>query len=161
MIPIIKGDILESNKDIIIQQVNCQGVMGKGLALQILNKYPEVKEEYVKYVSEHLKTNHRVMLLGKVNYVQTHDGIIVANIFGQDDYRKSYHDDGVVYTSESTLLVGICTVIKYANEHNLSVAIPVNIGCGLAGGDWNSVYSKIEKVVELTNVDVTLYEKVN
>ena len=48
-IPIIEGNILDYDKDIIVQQVNCQGVMGGGLAKQILMKYPEVPKEYKKY----------------------------------------------------------------------------------------------------------------
>ena len=41
-IPVIRGDILRSDTDIIVQQVNCQGVMGAGLAKQIASQYPEV-----------------------------------------------------------------------------------------------------------------------
>ena len=41
------NNILESfNIDILCHQVNCQGVMGAGLAKQIRSKYPEVYEQY-------------------------------------------------------------------------------------------------------------------
>ncbi|WP_370956757.1 hypothetical protein AB3239_10910 [Bacillus subtilis] len=46
MIKIVKGNILDASEDIIVQQVNCKGVMGAGLAKAILNKYPNVKKEY-------------------------------------------------------------------------------------------------------------------
>lgn len=39
--PVIRGDILQSDADIIVQQVNCRGVMGAGLAKQIASQYPE------------------------------------------------------------------------------------------------------------------------
>ena len=39
--PAIRGDILQSDADIIVQQVNCRGVMGAGLAKQIASQYPE------------------------------------------------------------------------------------------------------------------------
>lgn len=51
MIKIVKGDILQASEDIIGHQVNCQGVMGAGLAKQIRNKYPHVYDEYRKLCS--------------------------------------------------------------------------------------------------------------
>jgi len=46
MIKEIKGDLLTVNADINVQQVNCKGKMGSGLAKQIRSKYPFVYEEY-------------------------------------------------------------------------------------------------------------------
>lgn len=54
-IKIIEGNILDCDKDIIVQQVNCQGVMGGGLAKQILMRYPEVPKEYKKYWAKRKK----------------------------------------------------------------------------------------------------------
>ncbi|WP_411668007.1 hypothetical protein [Bacillus subtilis] len=39
MIKIIQGDLLEAKENIIAHQVNCKGVMGSGIALQIKKKY--------------------------------------------------------------------------------------------------------------------------
>lgn len=36
----IKGNLLESDCDIICHQTNTLGIMGGGIALQIKNKYP-------------------------------------------------------------------------------------------------------------------------
>lgn len=38
MVKYIKGDILNVTEGIIVQQVNCKGVMGAGLAKQIRDK---------------------------------------------------------------------------------------------------------------------------
>ena len=38
----IYGDIFLSNADAILHQVNCQGVMGSGVAKQVREKYPIV-----------------------------------------------------------------------------------------------------------------------
>ena len=45
-------DIFDSGADIICHQVNCQGVMGSGLAKQIRERYPIVYEEYKKWCDE-------------------------------------------------------------------------------------------------------------
>lgn len=44
---------------------------------------------------------------------------------------------------------------KWAENNNLSIAIPYGIGCGIANGDWNKVYKIIEEV--FNDYDVTLY----
>ena len=46
MISYHEGDLLKSNCDVICHQVNLQGVMGGGLALQIARKFPQVEHEY-------------------------------------------------------------------------------------------------------------------
>ena len=45
-IPIINGDIFESDADAILHQVNCQGKMGSGVARQVKERYPFVYELY-------------------------------------------------------------------------------------------------------------------
>lgn len=46
MIKIREGNLFDSNADIIAHQVNCQGIMGSGVARQIKKKYPEVFNMY-------------------------------------------------------------------------------------------------------------------
>src|SRR5437660_8061005 len=42
----VKGDIFDSKAQVIVNTVNCQGVMGKGLALIFKQKYPEMFTVY-------------------------------------------------------------------------------------------------------------------
>ena len=46
MIIFRKGDIFKSECQTLVNTVNCVGVMGKGIALQFKNKYPEMFEDY-------------------------------------------------------------------------------------------------------------------
>ena len=46
MVRIIKGDLTQSSAKYICHQVNCQGVMGSGVAKQIRGKWPEVFDKY-------------------------------------------------------------------------------------------------------------------
>lgn len=156
-IKIIEGNILDYDKDIIVQQVNCHGVMGGGLAKQILMKYPEVPKEYKKYWTKWMKNAQKTsVMLGEVLYVDVYDGKIIANIFGQDNIRSGF-EDKTVYTKEWALLKGIEEVKNKAYELGLSVAIPTYIGCGMANGDWNEIKPKIEEIFEYSGVDVTFY----
>lgn len=157
MIPIIDGDITKSDKDIIVQQVNCKGRMGSGLAETIMKRYGNVRKEYIKYHEKRMKSlPSESDLLGEVNYVDVYDGKIIANIFGQIDIRKGPHDK-TVYTKEKALFKGITHVKEKAEELGFSVAIPTYIGCGLAGGDWTSVKEGIDKIFENSSVDVAYY----
>lgn len=158
-IKIIEGDILLSKRDIIVQQVNAKGYMGAGLALQIMKRYPNVKKEYKDFINKHLSkgfTNED--LLGKVNLVDTYDGTIIANVFGQLEVRKGVNDTNT-YTIPSKLLEGISIVKKIAEKLKLTVAIPTYIGCGLAGsdGDWEGIHAAIEEIFKDSIVDIQFY----
>lgn len=44
---ILIGDILKSTCSTLVNTVNCVGVMGKGIAKEFKEKYPEMFEDYV------------------------------------------------------------------------------------------------------------------
>jgi O-acetyl-ADP-ribose deacetylase (regulator of RNase III) len=149
MIKIVEGNILNAIEDVRCQQVNCQGVMGAGLALQVKNKYLEVYNEYIKTC----KQTSPQKLLGSVQYIECHDGYIFANLFGQLNYGK-----GQQYTLYSALKNCLEYVHDRAKKYEETVAIPYGIGCGLAGGDWEIVYKMIESI--FSDYEVTIYKLV-
>ena len=136
MIKIVDGDILQAKEDIIAHQVNAMGVMGSGLAKQIKEKYPEVFEQYRKFF-----INNKFTALGKCQIVKTDDNKYVANLFGQLKYGRDKQ-----YTDYKALEEALFSLKVSAKDHNKSVAIPFNLGCGLAGGSWPFVYNMIEEV---------------
>lgn len=46
MIEYVKGDILQANAEALVNTVNCVGVMGRGIALQFKNTYPDNFKQY-------------------------------------------------------------------------------------------------------------------
>lgn len=152
MIKIVEGNILNATEDIICQQVNCQGVMGAGLAKQIRNKYPEVYPSYKKFC-EGCKDNNKRTLLGEIQAINVSDGKVIANLFGQFSYGrdKQYTD----YKALKECLEGILKLASMFNDND-SIAIPYEIGCGLAGGSWGIVYKIIEDVFK--DYKVTIYK---
>src|SRR5690606_19932582 len=95
-------------------------------------------------------------LLGLVNYVDTYDGKIVANVFGQIEISKG-KEDKTVYTKPEALLKGIQDVKELAEKNGFSLAIPTYIGCGLAGGDWEEIKQGIDELFVDSTVDVSYY----
>lgn len=135
-IEVIHGDILTAKEDIIVHQVNCQGVMGAGLALAIKRKYPNVYDKY-KIACNTMQPED---LLGKIQLIKTHDNKMVCNLFGQLNYGRNK-----VQTDYEAITMCFDKIYRYAKLNNLTVAIPYNIGCGLAGGNWTRVLNIILK----------------
>ena len=135
---IIKANLLEQ-KGILVHQVNCQGVMGAGLAKQIRQLFPKAYNDYIIACKSNNTTHNTSNLLGKVYYSQVNNNQIIAHLFGQN-----YFGYKGVYTDYNALNKGFKNINSVAKKYNLPVYIPYKIGCGLAGGDWNKVQSIIK-----------------
>ena len=147
MLKIIKNDIFESDAAAILHQVNCQGVMGSGVAKQVREKYPSVYQSY-KRACNKLGPNG---VFGKIQIcaISPEKPGFIVNLFSQLNYGY----DGC-YTDYEKLH----ECLEKVNERfsGCTVAIPYRIGCQRGGGDWNVVLKIIEET--LTDCDVTLYQ---
>jgi O-acetyl-ADP-ribose deacetylase (regulator of RNase III)/uncharacterized protein YwgA len=47
-IRVVTGDMFESDAQTLVNTVNCEGVMGKGIALQFKQRFPDMYEDYVE-----------------------------------------------------------------------------------------------------------------
>lgn len=154
-----KGDLLDLDANIICHQVNCLGIMGGGIALQIKKKWPLVFEQYKEYCDKHIEAPEE--MLGKA-FMSPADGRWVANIFSQfgvgtDQQQTDYAsiEEGI-----KDLFTWICKS-RNALGNEISIGIPKNYGCGLGGGDWNIVESIFIKEMAYyaskCKIDLTLY----
>lgn len=107
---IIDGNIFDSNADAILHQVNCQGVMGSGVAKQVKERYPVVFQWYKRWCDEYreiAKTRTKHPLLGKIQivykedvpYEELKDKQAVVNLYAQDKFGY----DGNCYTDYDAL----------------------------------------------------------
>lgn len=83
MINIVKGNLLEAIEDIIGHQVNCQGVMGSGVAKLLRENYSNLYPSYKQFCNNY--NPHE--LLGKCHIVKTGPKH-TANLFGQLNYGR-------------------------------------------------------------------------
>ncbi|WP_051286974.1 hypothetical protein [Paenibacillus taiwanensis] len=97
------------------------------------------------------KHQNSSQLLGQCQIVHT-GSKVVANLFGQLNYGRQK----TVYTNYEDLKAALETLRDYAALNHLSVALPYNIGCGLANGDWNVVSHILSDV--FMEYEVTLYK---
>ena len=156
MVETIEGsDLLDVQKGIVCHQVNCVGVMGAGVALQIKSKWPKVFNAYLEECKE-LEADP-MKLLGHVQDVFIREGLIVANCYGQ-----VYPGNGLMtsYKAWDTILDKLKDLSNY---FSLDLHFPWMVGCGLAGGDWEVMRKKIEHAFSGKNVKVFIHKlgKVN
>ena len=153
MLKHVSGNILTPNLEdrgvIVCHQVNCMGVMGAGLALQVRTKHPEV---FGLYRDKCRQIAAGIGGLGDVQFcsVLADAGYIVANIFGQDGYGrdKQYTDYAALKKAFQNIAMAFPMYI---------IRIPYLMGCGLAGGDWNTVYGIVEETLVTAGVDVEIW----
>lgn len=144
-----KGDLLDSSAKIRCQQVNCQGVMGAGLAKQVKERYPEVFEQY-KALCDQFGSS----LMGHTQFVSCHDGTIMANLFAQETYGTS-----TVQTDIGALDDCLSKVADFSFRVGAIPAFPKFLGCGLAGGDWDAVYKLISGYFNFKGAGCMIVEK--
>lgn len=142
------GSLLECKERMIVQQVNCQGVMGRGLALDISNKYKTVFPIYKDHCNKYKPDE----LMGTVLFIEEGDKII-ANIFGQNYYGINSR-----FTNYNALIRGFTRILLRAKY---DIAIPYGIGCNLAGGDWDKLFSVLKVLAIDFPHNIIIYNKEN
>lgn len=133
----IPGDILDIKTGYIMQQVNCKNAYGRGISGQISAKYPKVLEDY-KY-SFTINTGEE--LFSTMRYIPVTPTLVVINSYSQFDYGNAART-GICYTDMDKLVTNIN--IAVGNVEPYQLYIPFRIGCGLAGGNWDKLYSIIK-----------------
>lgn len=151
-IKIENKSIFEAPKGaIILQQVNCQNAMGSGFAKAIYSRYPIVKQKYHDYC----EGKHPNSLLGTVLPVRTND-YMFYNLFGQLYYGRS-SETSKCYTNYDAVGHMLHKIaLKHEGDPSVKIAIPYNMCCGLAGGDWNIILKLIQTYLKY--LDVTIYK---
>lgn len=145
MIAYTKGNMFTSDADCLINTVNCEGYMGKGIAYQFKMRFPENNKEYIK------ACRNGSLTIGKVcSYVE--DGITIINFPTKDKWRES--------SKVEYIINGMDALIDEIPKLNVKkIAIPP-LGCGNGGLRWYEVKKIIEdKIVDLSEqYDFVIYE---
>ncbi len=147
------GNLLDATTDVIAHQVNCQSVMGSGVAKQIRDKWPRVYDSYVTYCYDYIACTHE--LLGECQLVQINDNQHVANLFGQNYYGR----DGKRYTSYDGIYDALVSLASQMKDNNMnSVAFPYHMSSDRGGADWSIISIMITAVFKGTDVTVEIWK---
>ena len=156
MIKHIKCDIFESGADIICHQVNCQGVMGSGVAKTVRERYPEVYNKYLDFCKHADGMPKRLLGMVQPCSISKNNNEfypIITNLFAQENFGYN----GKCYTDYGALRKCL-EAVEEASDKNTIVAFPYLMGCHRGGGDWNIVYKMIEEVFADSDCEVLICE---
>ena len=141
------GNILTENVEVIVNAVNCVGVMGRGLALQFKKAFPENFVAYAAACREGLVVPGRMFLFERsVDAKPRH----IVNF----PPKRHWRDNSLMEDIDSGL---VALRMEVESRQIQSIAIPP-LGCGLGGLCWENVRPKIETTfADMQNVSVILF----
>ena len=148
----LKKDITTVTSGLIVHSVNCQGVMGSGVAAALRRKWPQIFTEYSAICSDN-KSNSSA-ILGTVDFVKISETpfLCVANLFGQ----QYYGNDGATYANPVALLQGLTRAFVFASYINIPIH-SVKIGSVRGGLDWEKDVAPIFDQLESRYPLVPIY----
>jgi O-acetyl-ADP-ribose deacetylase (regulator of RNase III) len=147
MLTEINGNIFESKADVIAHGCNCKGAMGRGLALQMRERFPKMYLKYREFCRDGSFRPGSVWL-----YVAPDSGPIIANLATQDDWGTDAPKARPEWITES-----LTKCLTWMDGTYTTLAIP-RIGCSLGGLTWIAVKPIIEECCAMfRNITVTAY----
>lgn len=152
----IKGDLIKLAKegrfDLIGHGCNCFCTMGKGIAPQIKEAFPQA------YGADQDTLKGDITKLGNytygICYLNDIDYVTVFNIYSQYNYNRN--GERKPQLDYDALRLALRKINH--NYSGKSIGLPL-IGAGLAGGDWGEIRRMV--IEELKDMDLTIvyYEK--
>lgn len=147
MIHLVNGDMFESGADILVNTVNCVGVMGKGVALEFKKRYPALFSAYKRYCSaKHLFPG------GLFVWDCPEDGKTIVCLATKDHWRNP--------SEYEWIKKGLFLLKVFLEQHGkIKVAIPP-LGCGCGGLNWEVVRGMITQELSDLKATILIYEPI-
>jgi O-acetyl-ADP-ribose deacetylase (regulator of RNase III) len=137
---IIVGDIFQSEAQTLINAVNCVGVMGKGIALEFKNRFPEMYEDYVS------RCARKEVKLGEPYLFHRATRPQIINFPTKDHWKA--------LSRIKDIEQGLKYLLAHYKEWGVTyLAIPA-LGCGNGQLEWSKVKPLIHKYIEQIEVPV-------
>lgn len=147
MIEHVGGNLLEADVEALVNTVNTVGIMGKGVALQFRQAYPE------NYVAYRKACKHGEIQPGRMFVFKTNKAInprYIINFPTKRDWRSRAKIEDIE--------MGLRALVEVIQQRHIrSIALPP-LGCGNGGLLWDDVRPRIEAAFAvLPNVRTLLY----
>ena len=148
MIEVATGNLLKADVEALVNTVNCVGFMGKGIALQFKQAFPENNTAYVR-ACEHGEIEPGRMFIFETLLMIGPKYII--------NFPTKRHWRGKSRIEE--IETGLKALVEDVRRLGIkSIAVPP-LGCGLGGLNWQEVRPLIQQAfAELPDVHVLLFE---
>lgn len=148
MIKYRTGDILEAHVEALVNTVNCVGVMGRGVALQFKQAFPENFKRYAAACAR------EEVQPGRMFVYETHT---LANPKFIINFPTKRHWRGKSRIAD--IEAGLMALVDEIRKRKIrSIAIPP-LGAGLGGLDWRDVRPRIDAALNpLDDVEIIVFE---
>lgn len=148
MIELTSGDILKDDSDAIVNTVNCVGIMGRGIALQFKNAWPENFKAYKAACDrEEVQPGHM--------FIYDTERLAAPRYIVNFPTKRHWKGKSRMQDIDAGLEALVRDVARMGIR---SIAIPP-LGSGLGGLEWDEVRPRIEAAMQaLPDVHVRLYE---
>lgn len=148
MIEVRRGDVLGADVEALVNTVNCVGIMGRGIALQFKNRFPENFNAYVAACSKNEVQPGRMFVYE--TGMLTNPKLII-NFPTKRHWRgKSRIED---------IDAGLLDLARQIKARGIrSIAIPP-LGSGLGGLNWDDVHPRIVSAMNgIDGVKIVIFE---
>src|SRR5439155_9797600 len=127
MLELTRGNILEADAEALVNTVNCIGVMGKGIALQFRNAFPDNFQAYERACRLHEVRPGRMFVF--------ETGRLYPKYIINFPTKRHWKGKARLSDIES----GLVDLIKEVKRLRInSIAVPP-LGCGNGGLEWTEV----------------------
>lgn len=134
----INTDILRIEEGVILQEVNCNNHMTRGLNRSIARKYPIVKEVY----DNHFTLYDPDELFGTLQKIKVKNKLYIFNSFSKSLHQET---NAMNNSDHEKLLINIQKALDFAREKGLKLYIQEYIGCDGYGKDWSTFKEKLKQ----------------
>ena len=152
MIEVTHGDLLSAPTEALVNAVNTVGVMGKGIALQFRQAFPEMFRAYATACKA-----GRVCV-GKMDVFDRGVAASGPRWIINFPTKRHWREPSRLGDVEAGLVDLVATI---SNLEIRTIAVPP-LGCGLGGLQWEEVRPRIEEALSgLANVKVLIYAPIS
>jgi len=151
MIEYKQGDILHADVEVLVNTVNCVGVMGRGIALQFKHAFPDNFKAYA------IACKHNKVQLGHI-FVYATEQLTNPRYIVNFPTKHHWRDKSRIIDID----IGLQKLVDFIHKQGIkSIAIPP-LGSGLGGLNWLDVKPRIELALQnCIGTHVFIYEPTN
>lgn len=147
MIEFVEGNLLEADADALVNTVNTEGVMGKGVALQFAKKFPEMLAAYEAACKAGAVQPGRMHVFEREEMFRPR---YIINFPTKRHWRTRSRIEDIE--------AGLAALARDIGRLDIrSIALPP-LGCGNGGLDWEEVFPRIKAALgSLPDVRVLVF----
>lgn len=140
---ILVADILQSKAQTLINTVNCVGIMGKGIAQEFKNRFPEMFEDYVR------RCERREVKLG-IPY-------LYKRLFPPQIINFPTKDHWKSVSRIADIERGLDYLVRHYRDWEVTSLAISPLGCGNGQLEWKSVGPLIYRYASQMEIPVEMY----